>query len=494
MSTLLKQVRTFRNRLLVQRVWNFGSSGLFVAGICGCLLGFGELTMQAEVSPVLVLTAILMAFFISAVIAFITRPSIGETARQIDDQCGFSDRIQTACQFAQLKHNTPVRQLQLKDAEVFLTAVDPRKIVPIQRPWSWNWGIVSSFVALLLSSLPETPVQPFAEISAVHVSAERAASLEKDREALLELLIQKQSPKLEELRVALIERFKHLQETSATPEDTFADLSELDALLVDAQKQISNSTVGTIIQETGNALTLADSLHDAGQAMATGDLELAAAKLETSTLPDLRPQTLTAVREQLDEVRRSGDQQSREGRDEVTRARDSVSNLAESLSSGDKESFEEAARQLAAQCRAELDRQRLSELLQQQQNSLNEFRLEIDQQLRSSGRENGGGLTAGTERGGAEARNSASTVKPSRQFDLKGSDSGSGESEKDKQTTTGTDPGNATSKLNRDYREQYERHRYLNEAALKSESIPLGHRQTIRKYFELIRPADSESH
>jgi hypothetical protein len=466
---------------------------LFVAGICGCLLAFGGLAMQAAVSPGLVFTAILMSLIISAVIEFITRPSISETAKQIDDLCGFSDRIQTACQFAQLKHRTPVRQLQLKDAEAFLTTVDPKKVVPIQRPWSWNWGIVSAFVALLLSSLPETPVESIAEKSAVYVSAERSASLEKDLEALLELLSQQQSPKLEELTVALIERFKNLQESAKTPEDTFADLSELDALLVDAQKQICNSTVGTIIQKTGNALTLADSLQGAGQAMTAGNLELAAEKLETSTLPNLRPQTLTAVRQQLDEVQRSDDQQSREGLDEVKRARDSVSNLAESLASGDEESFKEATRQLAAQCRAEHDRKRLSELLQQQQNSLNEYRSEIDQQLQSSGRENGGGLTAGSERGGAEAGNPASTVKPSRQFDLTGSDSGIGQSENGNQTTTGTDPGGTASNVKRDYRDQYERYRYLNETALKSESIPLGQRQTIRKYFELIRPADSES-
>jgi len=28
---------------------------------------------------------------------------------------------------------------------------------------------------------------------------------------------------------------------------------------------------------------------------------------------------------------------------------------------------------------------------------------------------------------------------------------------------------------------------------LNSESIPLGHRQTIRKYFQLIRPSNAET-
>jgi hypothetical protein len=33
----------------------------------------------------------------------------------------------------------------------------------------------------------------------------------------------------------------------------------------------------------------------------------------------------------------------------------------------------------------------------------------------------------------------------------------------------------------------------MTEAALNSEPIPLGHRQTIRKYFELIRPQGDEA-
>ena len=40
----------------------------------------------------------------------------------------------------------------------------------------------------------------------------------------------------------------------------------------------------------------------------------------------------------------------------------------------------------------------------------------------------------------------------------------------------------------REYREKYAQYRRLNEAVMESEALPLGHRQTIRKYFESIRP------
>jgi hypothetical protein len=45
----------------------------------------------------------------------------------------------------------------------------------------------------------------------------------------------------------------------------------------------------------------------------------------------------------------------------------------------------------------------------------------------------------------------------------------------------------------RAYREQYQKYRRMTEAALDSEPIPLGQRQTIRRYFELIRPQGDEA-
>ena len=45
----------------------------------------------------------------------------------------------------------------------------------------------------------------------------------------------------------------------------------------------------------------------------------------------------------------------------------------------------------------------------------------------------------------------------------------------------------------RSYREAYKKGLKSSEAVLDSEPIPLGHRQTIRKYFELIRPQNDEA-
>ena len=45
----------------------------------------------------------------------------------------------------------------------------------------------------------------------------------------------------------------------------------------------------------------------------------------------------------------------------------------------------------------------------------------------------------------------------------------------------------------RQYRKQADKYEQLSESVLSSEPIPLGHRQTIRRYFELIRPQGDET-
>jgi hypothetical protein len=44
----------------------------------------------------------------------------------------------------------------------------------------------------------------------------------------------------------------------------------------------------------------------------------------------------------------------------------------------------------------------------------------------------------------------------------------------------------------RTYRDVYEKYQKESQAVLDSEPIPLGHRETIRRYFELIRPQKAE--
>ena len=50
-----------------------------------------------------------------------------------------------------------------------------------------------------------------------------------------------------------------------------------------------------------------------------------------------------------------------------------------------------------------------------------------------------------------------------------------------------------TQDAQRGYRENYAKYKKISESVLENEPIPLGHRQTIRRYFEAIRPNDAET-
>ena len=45
----------------------------------------------------------------------------------------------------------------------------------------------------------------------------------------------------------------------------------------------------------------------------------------------------------------------------------------------------------------------------------------------------------------------------------------------------------------REYRKQAKKYEQMSESVLSEEAIPLGHRQTIRRYFESIRPSGADT-
>ena len=63
------------------------------------------------------------------------------------------------------------------------------------------------------------------------------------------------------------------------------------------------------------------------------------------------------------------------------------------------------------------------------------------------------------------------------------------EGDSDFETTTSPEAQEQATRL---AKEAFAKYQKMSETVLDSEPIPLGHRQTIRKYFELIRPSGDE--
>ena len=132
---------------------------------------------------------------------------------------------------------------------------------------------------------------------------------------------------------------------------------------------------------------------------------------------------------------------------------------------------------------------KLSDLLKKQSQCLSECKSECESEGRAQAQAQSnkkGGLKAGT---GSTDLNGDKTAgqKTGREMNLKGEDSGTGDS--DIETEQGTEE---EQEAVRQYRRNADKYEALNESVLESESIPLGHRQTIRRYFEMIRPNAGE--
>jgi hypothetical protein len=98
------------------------------------------------------------------------------------------------------------------------------------------------------------------------------------------------------------------------------------------------------------------------------------------------------------------------------------------------------------------------------------------------------GKKAGKGTQGNQKGDAAESKKGTKELKLTGQDSLTGESDKEKEQSTEDD-----SQAVREYRQNAGKYEALNESALETESIPIGHRQTIRRYFELIRPTNDET-
>lgn len=128
----------------------------------------------------------------------------------------------------------------------------------------------------------------------------------------------------------------------------------------------------------------------------------------------------------------------------------------------------------------------MAEMLEQQSESLAAMRADFESQAGNVAQGQGKGGRKAGKGSAADPRGQASSQSPAtaaKELRLKGENSGEGESQ------TETLPGEREEQTaEREYQQNLERYQSLQESSLDSEAIPPGQKQTIRRYFQLIRP------
>jgi hypothetical protein len=314
------------------------------------------------------------------------------------------------------------------------------------------------------------------------VVVNQASRAEEELKQLEEFNKQAKDPEIEKLLKELAAKVEELKQPGVDPKEALAKLSEMEAALQAKQQELADPQVEAQLKSVGEALSLADPLQSAGQALANGELEKAAEELEKQELPKVDRQTERAITEKLEKVR----QDSADGMKKAMK--EALGQVGEGLGQGNKSKFQEGMQSLAGEARKQGQRKKLSDLLKKQCQCLCECKGECESECQNPAMSNKkGGTKAGLAASGNEPGEKTGLLKSAKDLKLTGQESAEGDV--DIETTTAPDQKQDAI---RQYREKLEKYQALSESVLDAESIPLGHRQNIRRYFEMIRPQGAE--
>jgi hypothetical protein len=462
MHCIQQRVTNVRNRQQWQWLWLCASWGLLLGGLVATAIG--TLMVKETVSRqgwYGVAAALIAGPIAGAIGAVLFRRPLHRAAVQIDRSAVLKDRVATAWSFLSRGDLSPVQQLQVDDAEQHSAAIDPTHVAPLRVPGPFPVGVLLSAAALMLAFM--APVaQPVVAAVADPVVVNQALRLEEGLEDLQKFNKEEKDPEVEKLLQQLAETLEQLKQPGVDPKETLAKLSQMEAALEAQQQQLAGPQMDAQMKQLGEALSLAEPLASAGQALEQGEYEKAAEEMERQDLPKLDRQTERSIIEKLEKLKQ-GAADGAQGR-----LAEGLGQASAGLSSGNRKKFQNGMKTLAGQARRMGRRTKLSSLLKMQTRAL--------QQMKDDWNWGRGG--AGNNPGEKTAM-----LKTSKTLDLKGQESAEGDV--DVETVQSAEQ---KQEVTRQYREKVAKYEQLSESVLESEPIPLGHRQTIRKYFELIRP------
>lgn len=459
------------------------ATGLAAGSLVGLLLGALRLAPAGlSLSPAWLVAAACVGPAVGGLLALVRPGSWGRAAEAVDASYGLKDRALTALDFAAKGEPTALQGLQMDDAEAHLARVDPRLVAPLRVPK------ILPYAAALLAAAVATFAWPRADAVRAEVAAPldrvvgAAEEAEESLKDLEELARKENDPKLKELVKDLADRIEALKKPGIDVKEALAKFSEMQAAVAAQQAQYNVGLVDAQMQSLGEAMASTQALEGAGQSLQQGKYEKAAEELDAAD-PKFERKEAKALKDKLKQAAK-GIKDA--GLGELSEA---TSELAESLEeSADSQG---ACEKLGKLARAQGRRKKIDDLLQSQCRSLAEckgncqknstavFTLRKKSERPSS---NWGMSTSGNTDGDPTKLDSA------RKRDQVKGMSGEGPSESE---TSHSPEGRQVA--SREYQEAYRKYKKMTEAALDSEPIPLGHRQTIRRYFDLIRPQGAEA-
>lgn len=473
-----------RQRQQLERVMWFAAWGLLGGSLLGLVLAGLIAALSLPIASWIPLSMPAAFSVLAAVAGFVWQRDWRGAASAVDVSCRLKDRAATALDLSGRPSLQPVEQLAFADALTHLQLVQAQQVVPLRMPRVLPYAVVAliatlSLVLLTVWNKPAVAKLP-EPLDVVLAQAERA---KEELAELEEYANKEQDEELKKLVKELAAAIEEMKQPGTDVREALAKLSEMQAALQAEQAERNPASLDAQFQAAGEALALAEQLAEAGQALAAAQYEKAAEQLAKVEAPELDRATEKAVKEKLEQAARKAESQ---GQSSLSKA---LGEMAAGLGS-DKKQFSEGSQKLAGEASKQGKRKKLNDLLQKQCNCLGECKGECE--CEGNGKKTGMAKGKGGKNWGLGATDGElgdRTAKlGGKEERIKGKQSDEGEVE----TETIQSP-EGSQHAQREFRENYQKYKKISEEVLESEPIPLGHRQTIRRYFESIRPTDAET-
>ncbi len=470
--------------------------GLTASAVAGVALGIGRLAWEFEVTwgmRALVLAAGPVIGFLAGLAL---RRSWHDAAVAVDNHYLLKDRTVTALAFAEQGTTTDLHSLQMTDALAKLETIEPQAVAPLRAPRAWPLTLCTATVAIVLLAWPLKPQiadagpapTPEHITSLVLEQKEKLAALEKKLADTVQDMeddkANEEKKGLKELLEKLMQKMEELAQPGTDEKEALAKLSEMQADVQALANELNIAALDGQMSSLGTALAASSAFEGAGKALQEGKLEKAAKELEKLDEVKLTPKEAKALEEKLKQLSK---QMGEAGQGSMG---DAVGELAEGVKSG-KGRVGKSTRNLAKKINNAVKRKKVSDLLLAQIEEFKDSKGDVSMnggaKIRMPQKSNSPSNTWGRGISGNIDGEKSKLASKRTDQQLTGTPGGEGESEVE---TTATPE--ARQQASREYKDKYQKFKKESEAVLEGEPIPLGHRQMVKKYFELIRPSNSD--
>ncbi|MEM8670984.1 MAG: hypothetical protein AAGG48_25875 [Planctomycetota bacterium] len=465
-----------------------GLVGLGFVLVASIVLLAGDLEVTSVQQLILCLTPPALVL-VGGLVGMAFRVTDQHVALLIDRKGSLKDRATTMLQLSsEGDAGTSIGRVQQEEAEphiASIVATDCVAISPGKAPMRIAVGLMIAIGATWALAFMRTPTVNAA--STPNIATTQAAGLAetmlRDFEKLAE---DTEIPEIKELLEELQEQVEATKEESQDSADVMAKLSEMEQSIADAREAMQISETDAEMKSVAEALSPSEMMRSAAKAMESQQYEDAADQLDGIDPKSLSDSERRAVSSQLKKMVESMSSSNKP----LSKLAKEAQELSEALEKKDASECKECLGKLAGMCRKQSECKKCAQCMAKQLSLLAQCKGQCRGQCDSpfARKSNSPSQKAGSAASGEKTGQNTERAEVGRdRTEVTGQMGDEGESETETLSSPETE-ATAT----RGYTQRYNDFRRAAEEVLENEPLPQSHRQTVRDYFESIRPSNGE--